>query len=154
MRFLDQWQKVVHARNVEKGFYDYTKDIAQFKQFVERMVATGQTPAGNDGKMTNNEFWAVVRIVNDYERAMIERKMLLIIGELCEAHEELRTGHAPDEVYTNGDSPKPEGYGIEMADAEIRLLDLVASLGLDLETLMERKHAYNGTRPYKHGRQF
>lgn len=140
MRFMDNWQAVVHQRNVDKGFYDYEKDIA----IVERIRCIAD----------RDEREALDRVLVDYKRAMTERKLLLIIGELCEAHEELRSGHAPHEIYHNGDNPKPEGFGIEMADAAIRQLDLMEHLGLKQDMLMEAKHDYNGTRPYKHGKQF
>jgi hypothetical protein len=146
LRFLDNWQKIVHARNVEKGFYDYEQDI----QAAEYAL----TEWHPDDTVAEDAILALRRIVADYKKAMRERKLLLIIGELCEAHEELRAGHQPHEIYHNGDNPKPEGYGIEMADAAIRTLDLMEADGLDLNSLMEAKHDYNGTRPYKHGKQF
>lgn len=152
MRFIDNWQQVVHARNVEKGFYDYEKDIEQVEVLIDRLYGS----LGQDSAVPSihTELTALQRVLTDYKKAMRERKLLLIIGELCEAHEELRAGHKPYEIYHNGDNPKPEGYGIEMADAAIRTLDLLEHDGLDLNSLMETKHDYNGTRPHKHGKQF
>lgn len=48
--------------------------------------------------------------------------------------------------------PKPEGFGSEVADVFIRLLDTCKRRGIDLEWEYERKMAYNRTRPYKHGK--
>lgn len=42
----------------------------------------------------------------------------------------------------------------EMADAYIRLLDLAEHRGIDLFDCAIQKHAYNLTRPHKHGRSF
>lgn len=42
----------------------------------------------------------------------------------------------------------------EMADIFIRLLDLAQYRGIDLMTIAELKHAYNTTRPYRHGKAF
>jgi hypothetical protein len=161
MKTIGEWQGEVHARNAEKGFYDYERDLrlvtTQLLPVIERLTSD-----------CDEEIAALERILTDYTAAMRERKLLLVIGELCEAHEELRAGHKPSDVYTQraegnwlyqdpstiGANEKPEGYLIEMADAQIRLLDLVESDGLDMEKAMEVKDAYNQTRPYKHGKRF
>lgn len=46
---------------------------------------------------------------------------------------------------------KPEGIAVEMADCIIRILDWCGKEGVDIEAILEAKHAYNKTRPYKHG---
>lgn len=48
---------------------------------------------------------------------------------------------------------KPEGFGIELADALIRIADLAERHGIDLEAMIALKSAYNETRPYMHGRK-
>lgn len=47
--------------------------------------------------------------------------------------------------------PKPEGFGIELADAVIRIGDLAARMGIDLSAAIVLKHEYNKTRPHRHG---
>jgi NTP pyrophosphatase (non-canonical NTP hydrolase) len=70
-------------------------------------------------------------------------------AELSEALEEYRNGHKPNETYfVNG---KPEGIPIELADTIIRILDYCGYEGIDIETAITIKHAYNKLRPYKHG---
>jgi NTP pyrophosphatase (non-canonical NTP hydrolase) len=49
--------------------------------------------------------------------------------------------------------PKPEGFGSEVADVFIRLLDTCERRGVDLQFEYERKMAYNRTRPYRHGKR-
>lgn len=46
---------------------------------------------------------------------------------------------------------KPEGMAVEVADAIIRMLDWAEGAGIDMEAVILRKHAYNVTRPYRHG---
>lgn len=46
---------------------------------------------------------------------------------------------------------KPEGLVVELADAVIRIADLCGAFGLDLAAAIEIKHAYNETRPHRHG---
>lgn len=91
----------------------------------------------------------------------IDQKLLLITGEIAEAQNELRDGHAVDEIYWKPDHSadlalegKPEGFVIELADAVIRIFDLAAELGLDIQEAIRLKAIYNDSRPYKHGKKF
>lgn len=79
----------------------------------------------------------------------VTAKLMLVVGELSEAVEEIRNGHPYDKVYFSGE--KPEGFGIELADAIIRLLDTAEMVGVDLQDAVTLKHNYNLTRPHKHG---
>lgn len=47
--------------------------------------------------------------------------------------------------------PKPEGFGSELADVFIRVLDTAQRRGIDLRAEYERKIRYNKTRGYHHG---
>lgn len=82
--------------------------------------------------------------------------MMLIVGEVAEAHEELRSGRAADETYypVPAAIAKPEGVPSEIADVVIRCLDFADNFGFDLGAIIAEKIAYNETRPYKHGRNF
>lgn len=46
---------------------------------------------------------------------------------------------------------KPEGIAVELADCIIRILDYLGKEGVDVEAVLAEKHAYNKTRPYRHG---
>jgi NTP pyrophosphatase (non-canonical NTP hydrolase) len=77
-------------------------------------------------------------------------------SELSEALEEYRNGVKPQEQYyswPNGENgiKKPEGIISELADVVIRIMDMCGYYGIDLEAAIKEKHAYNVTRPYKHG---
>lgn len=94
----------------------------------------------------------------------------LIQAELSEALEEVRAGNkirpgkeTPPVYYSGGGyvatAPtacchKPEGYAVELADAVILIASLCGHMGIDLESVIREKMAYNATRPYKHGKQF
>lgn len=56
-----------------------------------------------------------------------------------------------DNIAELGLEGKPEGFGPEMADIAIRLLDNAEHHGLDLETLIAQKMNHNRTRPFQHG---
>lgn len=49
------------------------------------------------------------------------------------------------------ETEKPEGIAVEMADCIIRILDWCGHEGVDIEAILQCKHQYNKTRPYKHG---
>lgn len=76
-------------------------------------------------------------------------KLALIHEEVSEALAEYRSGRM--QLWA-GEKGKPEGFGIELADAVIRIADLAEALGIDLETLIILKHRYNVNRPHKHGK--
>jgi NTP pyrophosphatase (non-canonical NTP hydrolase) len=84
--------------------------------------------------------------VNPEDR--IPEAIALIHSELSEALEEYRRGLLAPYAVADG---KPEGFGIELADAVIRIMDLCGALNIDLEERIDTKHKYNKTRPYRHG---
>lgn len=75
-------------------------------------------------------------------------------SELSEALEEARAGKQLVYFKPTPQGDKPEGIAVEMIDCIIRILDWCGRAGVDVEKVMELKHAYNVYRPYKHGKQF
>ncbi len=86
----------------------------------------------------------------------VDRLLMLMVGELSEAHEELRSGKAPNVVYfeptTVGD--KPCGFVSELADCVIRIFDAAEQLNLGLPEVLVSKMIYNEARPFMHGKKF
>ena len=87
----------------------------------------------------------------DQPRAVLEA-LALVHAEISEAVEEYRIDNANLADVRRSDTGKPEGFGVELADAIIRILDLCEHLGIDMETLLTEKNEYNRTRPYRHGK--
>ena len=87
-------------------------------------------------------------------------KLMLIVSEVAEAQDELRKGHAADETYYptkrihEFGTHKPEGVPSELADVVIRVLDFCHTEGIDLQSIIEEKLAYNATRERLHGKKF
>jgi NTP pyrophosphatase (non-canonical NTP hydrolase) len=73
----------------------------------------------------------------------------LMHSELSEAVEEIRKDKP--EFYM--EEEKPEGWGVELADCVIRIMDLCEYHNVNLEFLISAKMRYNETRPYKHGKK-
>ena len=84
----------------------------------------------------------------------IVQKIALVHCELSEAVEELRKNSDPRHLYFREEDGKPEGFGIELADAVIRIADLFDACDLDMNYYVQVKLDFNKTRPRKHGRNF
>lgn len=96
-------------------------------------------------------------------------KLMLIVSEAVEAHDEIRSGHAADETYyptapearlqrgyaeAVGTKFKPEGVPSEVADIVIRAFDFAYTEGFSLADIIIEKLQYNATRERLHGKKF
>ena len=90
-------------------------------------------------------------------------KLMLIVSEVVEAHDEIRNGRAADETYypTEGKEVgnlrgpfKPEGVPSEIADVVIRCFDFAYTEGFDLAGIIAEKLVYNASRERLHGKKF
>ena len=83
----------------------------------------------------------------------VPEALMLIVTEIGEAMEHWRDLDLTNPRYSFLDEKgKPDGLGIELADAIIRIRDLGEALGFDVEELVRVKHEFNKTRPRLHGR--
>ena len=73
------------------------------------------------------------------ERDMMLGKLMLVSTEVAEAAEAVR----------HGDN---KNFNEEIADAFIRLMDITAAMGIDIETEIFQKMEKNWQRPIKHGK--
>ncbi|GAA4827829.1 hypothetical protein GCM10023310_00620 [Paenibacillus vulneris] len=85
-----------------------------------------------------------------YEEPRTFGEMIALMhSELSEALEDHRNGYGYREIYYEGE--KPCGIPVELADTVIRIFDTCGHLGIDLESAIRIKMAYNATRPKRHG---
>lgn len=83
---------------------------------------------------------------------VVAGKLALIHSEVSEALEEVRKGRYFTYYETGMDGKsKPLGFGIELADTVIRILDLCGEMNIDLEDCIRTKIRFNKTRAHRHG---
>lgn len=92
--------------------------------------------------------------------ALMHSELSEALGEY-RAGNRIRPGQPTPMVYYSGGGyvatdtteccKKPEGIAVELADCIIRILDWAGKEGVDMESIIEEKMAYNRTRPYRHG---
>ena len=90
--------------------------------------------------------------------------LMLVVSELGEAMEAHRKGRFTDScepdikdippTITDFEVRVKDTFEDEIADAVIRLMDLSAGLGIDLEWHINAKINYNKTRPFLHGKKY
>jgi hypothetical protein len=137
---ISELQELCGSTAASKGFHD------------DRPLA-GEWAGGDDKALAN---WQ-------------GNKLLLIVSEVIEAHDEIRSGHAAHETYypakpdlgentsVIGWTPgtyKPEGVPSEIADAVIRCFDFAYTEGFSLADIILEKLQYNATRERLHGKAF
>ncbi len=89
-----------------------------------------------------------------YDPHHVASRLANVMRECGEALEDLKRAKKIEDlkvVTYRVDDPKPQGFGIELADVVIRTMDLAELLDIDLQKMMELKHAYNKTRKHRHG---
>jgi NTP pyrophosphatase (non-canonical NTP hydrolase) len=95
--------------------------------------------------------WADLKGWNQEEKLLpsdILANLMKIVGEVSEAHEDVREDKMETYCDSNG---KPCGFPSELADVMIRCLHLGSMLKIDLGYEMASKMEYNYTRTYRHG---
>lgn len=85
-----------------------------------------------------------------YQNSEVEHFVGKYTGETAESKGKAVMQVTPDHPFWDP-SKKPEGELIELADVVIRIMDYCGKKGYDLEQAVLLKHAYNTSRPYRHG---
>lgn len=121
--------------------------LTQFRQVINKCYETAKSKGWWDKYGQEAQ---AARVLGDFKAEVISSKLMLIVSELAEALEEVRSG-SPDFYYAMDGSGKPEGLSVELADAVIRIFDLAGWLGIDLAAAIHEKMEFNKTRAHKHG---
>ena len=129
---IDELAEVIYNGNRLKGFYD-DAPVGSLS------LAMGYQELPEEWKANH--------------RIYLGNKLMLVVGELVEAHESIRKN---DNAFTGKSEHIPAFSPVEeeIADAIIRLLDFAGYNKLRLEQAIKAKLIYNQSRPYKHGKKF
>ena len=120
----------------DKGFYD------SYDQLKDTL-----------GSIKNNDNEKAIDHLLDFvEKQNISTNLMLIVSELGEAIEHLRTGKRADgyEFYHQWKDTFEE----ELADVLIRLADLCFSCNIDISKYIKAKMLFNSERKKMHGKLF
>lgn len=125
--------------------------------------------------MNLNELAAEIHAENklrgfDVSTEPFPQPVMMIVTELSEAAEADRSAKRActdwiESAYPESEDCEPEFCSAfrnsikntvedELADALIRLLDLTAALGIDIDKHVRLKRRYNKSRPWKHGKLY
>ncbi len=147
---LDRLTDLQHENARNKGFVELHDRLVALAETVRRGGAISMDPD----------------LANYMLQCEAGNELMLIVTELGEAHEEIRTSPFPmdatyyvdeegnktlEEIDANGFPRKPEGLGSELADVQIRVGDTVHRRNIALGKEVRRKAIYNATRAARHG---
>lgn len=123
------------------GYPNFGKTIADYTVTIRQInIRKGFRPA--EGGPGANSFGDYIALAHSE------------LSEALEAYRDHRLADATVDTWSGGTKTlpgKPKGVGSEFADLFIRLVDMADVFGIDLEREVDRKIAYNATRPFQHG---
>lgn len=95
----------------------------------------------------------------DQDRNVGEALMMVVseLGEAMDAHQKGRFASIAESIYMEPqvfEARIKDTFEDELADTIIRLLDISAGLGIDIEKHINMKVAYNKTRERLHGKRY
>ena len=161
-------QDTIGAGNRARGFREDEELLDVQLEYLEDSVISAKMSNQETVTLSLHEAAGIIATLRKAKIHSHANRLLLIVSEVVEAHEALRSGHGVNETYyvdedgnktherfrPDGTPRKPEGVPSEIADVKIRTLDFADNVKMDLADIVDEKLAYNATRPYKHGRAF
>ena len=124
---INRLAKEIHKNNVEKGFYEKPKNIGEMLALIHSEVSEALECDRKSKycKLKSKSDWSLITSSPTKQESM-------------ERFEE----HVKDT------------FEDELADIMIRVMDLAAHKGVDLEVHINKKMYYNSLRSYKHGKKY
>lgn len=129
---INEWTKEIHQNAMEHGWWDEERSFAEIVALCHSELSEA------------------------LEECRYGRPMLYCANPDCEILRKRETSckNCGELCRFRNKSAKPEGIAVEMIDCIIRVLDWLGAKNVDVEKILEYKHEYNKTRPYKHGKKF
>ena len=172
---MSNFQKDVYQNAIDHGFWDcklcggekqYPTTLVDENEYQQQGLATCPVCKGTGLHREDAESLALVHAeVSEALETLRDPKHMHCCTK-CSGKKFV----LEEKKFENGETgpfavecPKCDGDGLplggtrfaeELADVYIRLLDLAAHHGIDMKEVANAKHAYNVTRPRKHGKTF
>lgn len=123
---LNELAKQVHENAKQKGFFDNPKNVGEMLCLIHSEVSEA-----------------------------LEADRTKMYCQLCQADINVLQGWTGHEDFKNDYKLKVKGtFEEEMADIVIRVLDMCAFKGIDLDLHVKLKMRYNSSRPKMHGKAY
>lgn len=148
---VDYLADKLHYRNIQYGF----KDAGEPRDPVHVLMLIGSEIAEafeelRKGYGTSYRYFTCGKPNKDadYHEVHFQPNLLPLYSRDGDGMHGMDVYACPD----HGRPLKPEGFGVELADALIRILDAGPEFGLMYDYLVPHKMAFNDTREPKHGK--
>lgn len=123
---INRLSKEIHAANKKKGFYADNKNIGEMLCLIHSEVSEAlESDRKEQYASMTDTLW------DDMNKDLDDDYFKHAFIEYCK-----------------------DTFEDELADIVIRVLDLAAFKGVDLERHIKAKMKYNSLRPYKHGKKY
>jgi len=126
---LNDSAKLIHEQNKAKGFWDSERNVGELLMLVTSELGEGME-AHRKGKFADWEAYDKELTLEDGHATSLDLQNFAFKTHVKDTFED------------------------EIADAVIRLLDMAAGLGIDLEKHINEKVAYNKSRERLHGKLY
>jgi hypothetical protein len=158
---LEVWRDgkpLVESWKGEKGKPEgFPIEMADFViRVIETMVACGSQFEVSFkiaiGCNALDEAMSVVRKREKTDKPNVGNELMAISALIADAYlVTLMTGYRADLIWTEGSSEALKGFSLSLASAVMDAFKQAHRIGYDLWKAIEEKHAYNKTRPVRHG---
>lgn len=133
---INKTAKLVHENAKSKGFFDEPKNIGEMLCLIHSEVSEALEADRKDHHANLPYF--------------IER-----MEEITKSYSDPESGDAENEDFKRVFAEHiKNSFEDELADVVIRVFDLAAFKGIDLERHIALKMRYNSLRPHKHGKKY
>ncbi|KAB8156172.1 hypothetical protein EZY14_002835 [Kordia sp. TARA_039_SRF] len=130
---INELAQQIHKNNKEKGFYDNEKNVGEMLALVHSEVSEALEADRNDKYCElDSEHWIVDgKTLREDLNIEDDVQFQAVFKMSCK-----------------------DTFEDELADVMIRVMDLAAYKGIDLETHIKAKFRYNKSREHKHGKKY
>ena len=118
----------IHKINVKNGFYEDEKNTGEMLCLVHSEISEALEADRKDRYFNNQSGVSIESLANTEDEGGVYKETFRIAAK--------------------------DTFEDEIADAMIRLMDLAAFKGIDLDNHIKAKLRYNSLREYKHGKKY